>query len=177
MAPGELGTCVDRSSQRTAALWSRDGVARGSQTLHLSALVSAFTERVSNFQNRPPTSSIITSTGQAFGTSFGTVLIIPIRGGTFGVIGSFKPHRPYYLWWHGRWGDDVVLLPGRTPPLSMGRGGIPGLANAPTFPHVFHECGVPNPGTPNPRGTQQFSHPRIGVPQIGDTELGGHWLR
>ena len=54
MATGELGTCVDRGSQRTAALGSRDGVARGNQTLHLSALVSAFTEPVSNFQNGPP---------------------------------------------------------------------------------------------------------------------------
>ena len=79
MAPGELGTCVDRSSQRTAALWSRDGVARGSQTLHLSALVSAFTERVSNFQNRPPTSSIITSTAQAFGTSVVQPLALLVR--------------------------------------------------------------------------------------------------
>ena len=51
MATGELGTCVDRGSQRTAALGSRDGVARGNPTLHLSALVSAFTERVSNFLN------------------------------------------------------------------------------------------------------------------------------
>ena len=39
------------------------------------------------------------------------------------------------------------------------------------------KCGVPKPGTPNPRGTQHFSHPLFGVPKIRDTEYGGGSLR
>ena len=39
------------------------------------------------------------------------------------------------------------------------------------------KCGVPNSGTPKPRGTQHFRQTYFGVPKIWDTEFGGEGLR
>ena len=39
------------------------------------------------------------------------------------------------------------------------------------------KCGVPNSGTPKPRGTQHFRQTPFGVPKIWDTEFGGEGLR